>query len=139
MRKASRRTQTPKKAQRVGRTSKLSQSKSPTTKKVKKKPGPAKGAGGRPRLYSERIVLVVPRAQITELDAWRLSQPKPHPGRPAAIRHLLDFALKLHRAPTPTTTPAPERIHAEGSIKPGWPLGEPTNNTASDDNEPSGD
>jgi hypothetical protein len=28
-----------------------------------------------------------------------------HPGRPAAIRHLLDFALKLHRQTTPTTTP----------------------------------
>jgi hypothetical protein len=67
----------------------------PMTSATRKKPGPPPGTGGRP---SERIVLVIPRNQVTELDAWRLNQPKPHPGRSTAIRHLLDFALSSSTA-----------------------------------------
>ena len=70
----------------------------PMTSATRKKPGPPAGTGGRPCPYSERIVLVIPRNQVTELDAWRLNQPKPHPGRSAAIRHLLDFALSSSSA-----------------------------------------
>jgi hypothetical protein len=51
---------------------------------------------------------------LAQIDAWRMSRPKPQPERQAAIDHLITTALKLYATSTPGNLPAPERIHAEG-------------------------
>jgi hypothetical protein len=96
----------------------------PMTSATRKKPGPPPGTGGRPRLYSERIVLAIPRNQVTELDAWRLNQPKPHPNRPAAIRRLLDFALSNSTAKQRPQPPLrPSAYARKATSNPDGPLG----------------
>ena len=96
----------------------------PTMSATRKKPGPPPGTGGRRRLYSERIVLVIPRDQVTELDAWRLNQPKPHPGRAAAIRHFLDFALSNSTAKQRQQPPLrPSAYTRKATSNPDGPLG----------------
>ena len=97
----------------------------PMTSATRKKPGPPPGTGGRPRLYSERIVLEIPRNQVTALDAWRLNRPKPHPGRPAAIRHLLDFALSSSTAKQRQQPPLrPSAYTRKATSNPDGPLGD---------------
>jgi hypothetical protein len=97
----------------------------PMTSATRKKPGPPPGTGRRLRLYSERIVLVIPRNQVTELDAWRLNQPKPRPGRPAAIRHLLDFALSSSTAKQRQQLPLrPSAYTRKATSNPDGPLGD---------------
>lgn len=53
--------------------------------KVKNRPG-------RPRVDSEQVTVRLERGLITKLDAWRADQPDT-PGRPEAIRRLVDRAL----------------------------------------------
>jgi len=48
---------------------------------------------GRPFVGSTLIGVRIVPAQLATLDGWRKSQ-KPRPGRPEAIRRLLDMALK---------------------------------------------
>jgi hypothetical protein len=44
----------------------------------------------------QRVTFVTTRSQLDEIDAWRI-QKRPIPSRNAAIRELLDRALKVER------------------------------------------
>lgn len=48
---------------------------------------------GRPTVDSEEVSVRMQRPQLDALDTWRESQPD-LPGRPEAIRRLVDKALK---------------------------------------------
>lgn len=114
---------------------------SKTKNKPRKKPGPPPGHGGRPPLSSlggEYVNTRIPREMLAAIDAWRLSQRRPRPGRPAAIRHLVGVALKLYGEPG--TLPVPERIHAEDSLG-DWSVDIPqeTLDASTDESETTGE
>lgn len=56
-------------------------------KKQGRGPGP-----GRPKLFSEKIVVIVPRHQVDQLDAWRAEQ-SDKPIRAEAIRRLITAGI----------------------------------------------
>jgi hypothetical protein len=58
-----------------------------------------KSGKGRPQLDSQGFTVRMQRAQIVALDEWRRAQPD-IPGRPEAIRRLVEIGL---RAPIPST------------------------------------
>jgi hypothetical protein len=60
-------------------------------KSKSKKPGPGRGPG-RPKLFSEKIVVIVPRHQVDQLDAWRVKQ-NDKPIRAEAIRRLITAGI----------------------------------------------
>jgi hypothetical protein len=91
MRKTSARIKSSKNTKRPKHRTKLSKSKS-SPQTPRKKPGPRPGHGGRPKAYSERVVVIIPQEQAAELDAWIGQQPD-KPIRPVAIRRLIAIAL----------------------------------------------
>ena len=64
---------------------------------------------GRPSIDSEAATVRMPRSLIVALDDWRRAQPD-LPGRPKAIRRLIELGLQVaHRAPDPITPTKGER------------------------------
>jgi hypothetical protein len=55
----------------------------------------------------------LPSNLLARVDEWRREGPAT---RSQAIVHLVETALRLYTAPTPSNLPAPERIHAEGEL-----------------------
>ena len=49
---------------------------------------------GRPKVDSEEVGVRMNRALLDVLDAWIAAQPEPRPGRPEAVRRLLQAALE---------------------------------------------
>jgi hypothetical protein len=64
-------------------------SKPPKSKSTKQ--GPGRGPG-RPELFSEKIVVIVPRHQVDQLDAWRAKQ-YDKPVRAETVRRLVAAGL----------------------------------------------
>jgi hypothetical protein len=52
-----------------------------------------KNVGGRPRTDATPVLVRLPPAALSALDAWIRRQPEPRPGRPEAIRRILSDAL----------------------------------------------
>jgi hypothetical protein len=65
-----------------------------TTSKAKK------SKGGRPRVDATPVMVRVPPAQLQRLDSWIAAQGRDDPGRPEAIRRLLDLALGAASSPS---------------------------------------
>lgn len=66
----------------------------------------AKKSKGRPKVDSEAVNVRMERALLNAIDGWRADEAD-RPGRPEAIRRLIEAGLKGLRAPAPITLRPP--------------------------------